>query len=130
MGNRLSLPAVAIHRLGVIEIVPSHRHCFRTAHPCAQSVKSSATEPVLSRSSRKDSATSNGLPPYVGLIPVKRNNKSHHEKGYIQMYAKNDPYKNSFIPRTIPIWNRLPLDTVNSSNTETFKLALSKLSSW
>ena len=37
------------------------------------------------------------LPPYV--IPVKRNNKSHHEKGYIQMYAKNDPYKNSFIPR-------------------------------
>ena len=40
------------------------------------------------------------------------------------MYAKNDPYKNSFIPRTIPIWNRLPLDTVNSRNTETFKLAL------
>ena len=68
------------------------------------------------------------LPPYV--IPAKRNNKSHHEKGYIQMYAKNDPYKNSFIPRTIPIWNRLPLDTVNSRNTETFKLALSKLSSW
>ena len=26
------------------------------------------------------------LPPYV--IPVKRNNKSHHEKGYIQMFAK------------------------------------------
>ena len=68
------------------------------------------------------------LPPYV--IPVKRNNKSNHEKGYIQMYAKNDPCKNSFIPRTIPIWNRLPLDTVNSRNTETFKLALSKLSSW
>ena len=67
------------------------------------------------------------LPPYV--IPVKRNNKSHHEKGYIQMFAKNDQYKNSFIPRTIPIWNRLPLAIVNSSNTETFKLALSKLSS-
>ena len=68
------------------------------------------------------------LLPYV--IPVKRNNKSHHEKGYIQMYANNYPYKNSFIPRTIPIWNWLPLDTVYSSNTETFKLALSKLSSW
>ena len=67
------------------------------------------------------------LPPYV--IPVKRNNKSYHEKGYIQMFAKNDQYKNSFIPRTIPIWNRLPLAIVNSSNTETFKLALSKLSS-
>ena len=47
------LPAVAIHRLGVVEIAPSHHHCFRTAHPCAQSVKGSPTEPVLSRSSRQ-----------------------------------------------------------------------------
>ena len=53
MGHRLWLPAVAIHRLGVIEIAPSHRHCFRTAHPCAQSVKGSPTEPVLSRYSRQ-----------------------------------------------------------------------------
>ena len=67
------------------------------------------------------------LPQYV--IPVKRNNKSHHEKGYIQMFTKNDQYKNSFITCIIPIWNRLPLTIVNSSNTETFKLALSKLSS-
>ena len=47
------LPAVAIHRLGVIEIAPSPHHCFRTAHPGAQSVKGSPTEPVLSRSSRQ-----------------------------------------------------------------------------
>ena len=71
------------------EIAPSPRHCFRTAHLCAQSVKSSPTEPVISKSSRKYSVTSSGLPPYA--IPVKRNNKSHHEKGYIQMNAKNDP---------------------------------------
>ena len=32
---------------------PSPHHCFRTAHPCAQSVKGSPTEPVLSRSSRQ-----------------------------------------------------------------------------
>ena len=51
MGHRLWLPAVAIHRLGVIEIAPSPHHCFRTAHSCAQSVKGSPTEPVLSRSS-------------------------------------------------------------------------------
>ena len=31
----------------------SHHHCFRTAHSCAQSVKGSPTEPVLSRSSRQ-----------------------------------------------------------------------------
>ena len=53
MGHRLWLPAVAVHRLGVVEIAPSPHHCFRTAHPCAQSVKRSPTEPVLSRSSRQ-----------------------------------------------------------------------------
>ena len=53
MGHRLWLSAVAIHRLSVVEIAPSPHHCFRTAHPCAQSVKVSPTEPVLSRSSRQ-----------------------------------------------------------------------------
>ena len=53
VGHRLWLPAVAIHRLGVVEIAPSPHHYFRTAHPCAQSVKGSPTEPVLSRSSRQ-----------------------------------------------------------------------------
>ena len=40
-------------RLGVVEIAPSPHHCFRTAHSCAQSVKGSPTETVLSRSSRQ-----------------------------------------------------------------------------
>ena len=53
VGHRLWLPAVAIHRLGVVEIAPSLHHCFRTVHPCAQSVKGPPTEPVLSRSSRQ-----------------------------------------------------------------------------
>ena len=53
MGHRLWLHAVAIHRLGVVEIAPSPHHCFRMAHPCVQSVKSSPTEPVLSRSGRQ-----------------------------------------------------------------------------
>ena len=37
--ERRWFPAVAIHRLGVVEIAPSPHHCFCTAHPCAQSVK-------------------------------------------------------------------------------------------
>ena len=53
MGHRLWLPAVAIHRLVVVEITPSPHHCFRPALPCAQSVKGSRTEPILSRSSRQ-----------------------------------------------------------------------------
>ena len=48
MDHLLWLPAVAIHRLGVVEIAPYPHHCFRTAHPCAQSVKGSPTEPVVS----------------------------------------------------------------------------------
>ena len=32
---------------------PFPHHCFRTAHPCAQSVKRLPAEPVLSRSSRQ-----------------------------------------------------------------------------
>ena len=51
MGHRLWLRVVAVHRMGVVEIAPSPHHCFRTAHPCAQSVRRSPTEPVLSRAS-------------------------------------------------------------------------------
>ena len=61
MGHPLWLPAVAIHRLGVVGIAPSPQHCFRTAHPCAQSVNSSPKEPVLYRSSRQSSATSSPI---------------------------------------------------------------------
>ena len=46
-------PSSVAPRLGVVEIAPSPHHCFRTAHLCAQSVNSSPTEPVLSRSSRQ-----------------------------------------------------------------------------
>ena len=53
MGHRLWLRAVAVHRLGVVEIAPFPHHCFRMAHPCAQSVNRSPAEPVLSRSSRQ-----------------------------------------------------------------------------
>ena len=53
MGHRLWIPAVVIHRLGIVEIAPSPHRCFRTANPCAQSVNSSPAEPVLSISSRQ-----------------------------------------------------------------------------
>ena len=47
------LPAVAMHRLGIAEIAPSHHRCFRTVNPCSKSVNCSPAEPVLSRSSRQ-----------------------------------------------------------------------------
>ena len=69
VGHRLWLPAVAIHRLGVVEIAPFHHHCFRTAHPCAQSVKGSPTEPVLSRSSRQRIMLIPLQPPFLLRFP-------------------------------------------------------------
>ena len=53
MGHRLWLPAIAIHRLSGVEIAPISSSLSSHAHPCAQSVKGSPTEPVLSRSSRQ-----------------------------------------------------------------------------
>ena len=55
MGHRLWLPALAIHRLSVVEIAPSPHHCLFShgPHRCAQSFKGSPTEPVLSRSNRQ-----------------------------------------------------------------------------
>ena len=59
MGHRLWLPAVAVHRVGVVEIAPSRHHCFRTAHPCAQCDRQqsqSSPDPA-----GKDSATSSPM---------------------------------------------------------------------
>ena len=62
VSHRLWLPAVAIHRLGVIEIAPSPHHCFRTAHHCTQSVESLPTKPESSPDpAGKDSATSSPI---------------------------------------------------------------------
>ena len=52
------LPAVALHRLGVVEISPSPHHCLRTAHPVrgqliARHQSQSSPDPA-----GKDSATS------------------------------------------------------------------------
>ena len=57
MSHRLWLPAVAIHRLGVVEIAPSPHHCFCTAHPCAQSEQSQFSPDPAG----KDSATSSPI---------------------------------------------------------------------
>ena len=77
---------------GVVEIAPSPHHCFRTAHPCAQSVNSSPTETVLSRSSRQrlghlqyrfdrgwhvSQAVFLGLQPAVACRPVERRDCAH-----------------------------------------------------
>ena len=60
MGHRLWLPAVAIDRLGIVEIAPSPHHCFCTANPCAQSVARQQSQSSPDPAS-KDSATSSPI---------------------------------------------------------------------
>ena len=61
MGHRLWLPAVAVHRLGVVEIAPFPHHCFARPIP----VRSRLSDRQQSQSSPdpagKDSATSSPM---------------------------------------------------------------------
>ena len=52
---------------------------------------------------------------YVQLSTVTSTRYSHPFK-LIPMLAKKNPLKYSFLPRTIPLWNQLPQDLVNSNS--------------
>ena len=46
---------------------------------------------------------------------------SQHESQYTRYFAYSDALKNSFFPRTIPMWNSLPSSVVSSKTIEEFK---------
>jgi len=47
--------------------------------------------------------------------------RKNHNFVYNHIQSSTDAYKYSFFPRTIPLWNKLDSDTVNSNNIEQFK---------
>ena len=55
------------------------------------------------------------------LTPVARRSRHNNSKSYIIPHARTQFYKNSFFPRTITEWNRLPENTVQALSTEAFK---------
>ena len=57
---------------------------------------------------------------YVQLSTVTSTRYSHPFK-LIPMLAKKNPLKYSFLSRTIPLWNQLPQDLVNSNSLISFK---------
>ena len=61
MGHRLWLPAVAIHRLVVVEIAPSPHHCFRTDTPVRSRLRARQQSQSSSDPAGKDSATSSPI---------------------------------------------------------------------
>ena len=57
------------------------------------------------------------------LTPARnlRSTRASHNSQYTRYMAYSDALKNSFFPRTIPLWNSLPSSVVSSKTAEEFK---------
>ena len=53
--------------------------------------------------------------------PNLKRTRASHDSQYTRYFAYSDALKNSFFPRTIPLWNSLPSLVVSSKTTEEFK---------
>ena len=58
---------------------------------------------------------------YLTPAPNLRRTRASHESQYTRYFAYSDALKNSFFPRTIPMWNSLPSSVVSSKTIEEFK---------
>ena len=58
---------------------------------------------------------------YLTPAPNLRRTRASHESQYTLYFAYSDALKNSFFPRTIPMWNSLPSSVVSSKTIEEFK---------
>ena len=53
--------------------------------------------------------------------PNLQRTRASHDLQYTRYFAYSDALKNSFFPRTIPMWNSLPSSVVSSKTIEEFK---------
>ena len=58
---------------------------------------------------------------YLTPAPNIRSTRASHEFQYTRYLAYSEALKNSFFPRTIPVWNSLPSLVVSSKTPEEFK---------
>ena len=58
---------------------------------------------------------------YLNPAPNLRRPRASHASQYTMYLAYNDALKNSFLPRTIPMWNSLSSPVVSSKTIEEFK---------
>ena len=61
---------------------------------------------------------------YLTPAPNLRRTRASYESQYTRPFAYSDALKNSFFPRTIPVWNSLPSSVVLSRTIEEFKLSI------
>ena len=67
------------------------------------------------------------IPHQKYLIPFTRSSRIHHNLAFQIPHSKADYHLFSFFPRTIRVWNTLPLSFVNSPNIEIFKTKVQTL---
>ena len=58
---------------------------------------------------------------YLTPAPNLRSTRATHDSQYTRYMACSDALKNSFPPRTIPLWNSLSASVVSSKTVEEFK---------
>ena len=58
---------------------------------------------------------------YLTPAPNLQRTRASHALQYTRYFAYSDALKNSFFPRTIPLWNSLPSSVVSSKTIEEFK---------
>ena len=58
---------------------------------------------------------------YLTPAPRLSSTRASHDSQYTRYMSYSDALKNSFFPRTIPLWNNLPSSVVASKTTEEFK---------
>ena len=58
---------------------------------------------------------------YLTPAPNLQSTRASHDSQYTRYFAYSDALKNSFLQRTIPLWNSLPSSVVSSKTTEEFK---------
>ena len=71
--------------------------------------------------------TTMGDPWHRWLTLSTRQTRGFHPWRYIPLSPSNDPYKFSFLPCTIPVWNSLPLHVVSSPTLDSFRLRLNTM---
>ena len=58
---------------------------------------------------------------YLTPAPNLQRTRASHDLQYTIYFAYSDALKNSFFPRTIPLWNSLPSSVVSSKTIEEFE---------
>ena len=64
---------------------------------------------------------------YLGLLPGDKRPCSSHKKNFKHLPTNTNPFRYSFVPRTIIEWNSLPASAVECTSPESFKTQLARV---